>query len=484
MPRKQKRGKQRWNSTDKAQTQVSLYEAAIGREVPDHELNVVGLANPVRRFDIDEALNGPSVVYRMCKPYDSFIRGYSYTSWDDGSVGDLLDTTIADPATALVPVCPIPLYFEEDVWPVLDNVFASGTGVRPTITINEFVKYQGLVLYCYTQLLAPVIVNWLAFKMDWRTVYPFTENTPSHIYQLVENLNATDIGLAETWLPLMRRMDNKIVFPRMVEEVKRMLTPMMSVDFHGRLQIPMAVNPATIDAATIVADVVDKLDYIRSHLGDTANLLNSFLPFPFKEMNPWLLPSGAAIDVDRDSGWYNSGTGDVTVFNDTGDPTNLIELILDEAEDYKGVWFTRHCQPIWAELKLATMFEVTDELVDDKFRIITPHNYQNIHILDDAFDVFSFNGTQIDTGEAGFRYIDYANSRYASVDVPWGIQKPGTMGAYIYYDTINRLVRLETNYIFNAEILKTVATQMAGASLRELRHTIRTLIYEGVKSPI
>jgi hypothetical protein len=470
------------SSTLRAQIGATLAESAAGRVIPDHELNVLGFGNVTRFFDLDEPSNGPSVVFRKVFPYAAFWQGFSAVdSTGAAQDGDAAyDTSVADPTTALYPVTRMAWDFQTDVWPVLANLFSSGTGQRSTVSINEFIRYQSMLMLAYTYALTPVIVNHLTYHFDWSKVAPFTATVPRFMYDLASNLDASDVGLAETYLPLLRRFDNKIAFPHMINEIKRMLTPMLSIDLNGRIHVPMLFDPSTITSATVVAQVTALLDYIDVTLSSAGPVFASFLPFPISDMDPWSYPSEPVIDVDRDSGWFNSNVEGYSTFGDTTDPTINKVLVCDEAETDTALFYTRHTQPIWSEIKMATIFRLTDDATDDEFQLITPHQYSSAILLDDSFDSFAYDGSQILAASVGFRYIEHINCRFASTDVDYGTQKPGLMGAELGYLPLVRIMRLETAYVWSLDVLKVITAQMAGSSIRELRYAIKSAVYSGV----
>jgi len=467
-----------------AQRSSAIAEATAGRVIPDHELTVLGFSNINRYFDLDDPNNGPAVVYRRIDPYACFLNGFnSVDDISDPHQGAAYDAglTYNDPLYAMTPYAQ---YIESDVWPILTNLFSIGTGTRYAVGFSEFVRYNAFLLRAYAWLLIPLTINNLTYHFDWSKVAPFTDAVPAHLYTIAENLNASDTGIVGTWLPLMRRLDSKVAFPRILAEVKRNLIPMLSIDLNGRLQVPMVFSLATTTAETVYNSVTQKLDYLDVDLADAGAVFSSFLPFPFKDQLPWALPSGPVIDVDRDSGWFNSAVKDYLIYGDTGDPDVGHAMICDEGGDNTTLHFTRHCQTTWAELKMASVWAVTDELVDDLFWLLTMHHYGNVEIIDDSFDYFTYDGTEIDHGEAGFRYLDFVNSRFASYDVDYGVQKPGLQGSEVFIAPINRMMRVQCSYDFCLEILKNVTASMAGASLRELRYTIASMVQFGLSQPV
>lgn len=473
--------------TTKAQETASLYESLVGRQIPDHELNVLGYANVNRRFDLDEPSNGPSIVFRNVKAYGGFIKGYSHTDISDQDCDAAYNTSPPAVTTQLFPITPIAKYFEQDVWPVLENLFASGTGQRYDISIHEFIRYQACILELYQDLLIPVVLNKMTFHTDWEKVVPFSGNVPTFLYQLCTNLEATDVGIAETWLPLMKRMEGLVCFPRMLHECKRMLTPMLSVDFHGRVLYPINDYVATANATNIAATVEGRLNFIQTELDKAANLCATFFPFPVRDMEPWNIPNLPVSDPDREAGWFNSNCweyGTMDTFGDTGDPTNQDTVVFDESADLDAWWYTFHCQPIWAEIKMASLWYVIDHATDDTWWLMTPHHYGKITILDDAFDAVNFDGSAIATGSLGYRYSQYANCRFNESQISHGVQKPGLNGAHISYNPVERIMRQETSYCFNLDVLKAVTASMAGASLRELKWHIKEMVSKGVAGPV
>jgi hypothetical protein len=470
--------------SSRSQSESIAFEAAMGRRVPDHELNVLGLGNVIRRFDLDESGNAPSVILRTIYPYNAFIRGYSALGdISDQDPNSATDVAVADPTTAITPITDLAKYIESDVWPVLSNLFSSGTGVRHDVSINEFVRYFAMMGDAYSFLLYPMMLNRLVFHFDWMKVSPGTDVVPKFLYQLVENLQATDVGIAELWLPLMKRMENKIIFPRYASEIKRMMTPMLSIDLHGRLLLPVRGTPATTGATTRTK-IEGYLDYIDVNLADASNLFSSFLPFPFKSMMPWELPEGPVIDVDRASGWYNSGCKGHDTFGDTGDPTNDDAMLCDEADNDVATLFSRHVQPIWSEVKLASIWSLSDDITDDEYYLITPHQYDQISLVDDSFDEFDYDGTVIVAGSLGYRYLSYPICRFAAGNVTHGMQEPGTFGALLNKETLQRMMRLETSFLFSLEALKEVTRVSAGASIRELRWSISQRIQDNLEKGI
>lgn len=452
----------------------------------DHDLNVLGVSNVTRYFDLDDPSNGPTVIFRTVVPMAGITEGFSATENDGWSVGDYTaatDTT-AVPTDPLYAITHPAMFMEADVWPILQNLFASGTGTRPTVSFSEFVRYQTMLMKAYSFMLLPITLNNLAYHFDWDTVFPFESTVPHYLYDLASDFDATDIGLANRWLPLMKNIEHMIMFPRALEEIKRQLTPMLSVDLNGRLFVPVTTAIQSVDVDALYNAIVDYVNYINVELVDVSTVLTSFLPFVIKDQDPWNMPSKPVIDIDRESAWFNSPTKNIKTFEDTTDPTIKECVLFDEATGSTAIYYTRHTQPIWAEIKNCSLYEITDDATDDKYRLVNLHRLYSCAIHDDQGDVFVYNGVTVDTTSLGFRYIDYVNSRFASTDVDFGTMKPGLIGCTLELESVVRLTRLDVSYQYSIETLKDVTSAAAGSSLRELRMSIKTTVSEGLKSRI
>lgn len=297
------------------------------------------------------------------------------------------------------------------------------------------------------------------------------------MYQLCENMLCDDIGLATYWWPLIRRLDNKIIFPEMMNQAKRMMTPMWSAgSIHKRLLVPICANPMITDGAATILVLKSQLDYAENECKKVASLLNTFLPFTMSRFNPWDDAGRPTIDIPRQAGWYNSSPMWTDTFGDTGDPQIGETLFFDEADGAPITWFAITAQPTWGTVKLASVFYRTDEIVDDEFYLMTPHQYGPIIIPDDNFLYTEFDAnlrTNFSVDER--RIIEYAHCRYATREINYGVNHPGYLGAKVYEEPLRRLMRIETGEVFEINTLKLMAAHIAGSGLREIRQHVSTL---------
>ena len=304
--------------TRNAQESVQSMNSAVGITTPDHDLNVMGVGNVNRAFQFSDPTNGPSCSLYVVKAYASIWEGFSATSSDPSNGDPGAATDLASPVTdPLYGVTPMAVDMQLDVWPVMETLFSSGTGARYSVTEPEWIRYNALIMAAYYELCLPVMLNYLTYHFDWKQVFPFTDSVPLFLYDLADTYDATDVGLAGRWLPLMKRFEDKVMYPRIMREIRRTMSPMLSVDFNARLQIPVPYNPFTNDADTLFNSVKARIDHIDANLKKASALFSSFLPFPLRDQGIWDF-SDAMLDIDRDAGLFNSGSKFFDTFQDTG----------------------------------------------------------------------------------------------------------------------------------------------------------------------
>ena len=192
------------------------------------------------------------------------------------------------------------------------------------------VRYLGMMMKAYRQIYFRIVLNHMAYRFDWRQTFPFTETVPRGIMSMAEYYWAQDTDIADKWMPLMQRLESYVMFPNIIQEMKRAMTPMPSVDLGPRLFIPIAddtprtARPTTDPALSVVEAI---LDYIQVNMAKETAVIKSFIPFPLSSTNAWSF-GGPSADIDRYMGLFNSGMNKVYVANDSGDPPIKDNLIL------------------------------------------------------------------------------------------------------------------------------------------------------------
>lgn len=469
--------------TTRARASSVTSEFMAGAPVTELDTVTVGMANVNRRFDLDDPSNGPSVIFRQVTPFASLIEGFSATEngWGDQDTGAATDTTVGNVADPLYPVTTMGHTMEKELWPSVKQLFSGGVGYRATVGFSEFIRYEACILKAYARVYQVLVLNKLAYHFDWSQVYPFTSAVPPVIIEMSENFRCTDIDIASFWAPTLRRFENKIIFPNLIHETKRMLNPMLSIDMQGRLLVPFNTNilAGPIAGDLLKVEVETLLNFIDAELNNVSSLMNSFIPFPLMELDPWSVNLGNLIDAHRENGWYNSNVLATSTFGDTGDPVVKQHMVMytddEDQPTQTGLFYTRQTQPTWSEIKMTSVWHHQAHLVDDRFRIMTNHLYGNIHIVDDAKDVVSYTGGEFTKADIGYRYVDFTNCRFANPDLEYGSMKPGVMGARFPYDPLVHLATLETLEIFAIPQLKLIAAQGAGSSLRQVREDLKSI---------
>lgn len=469
-----RKGKQSVTRSSVEQT-VAMSSSAIA----DHELTVLGVGNVNRYFDTDDYSNAPSCIFRHVDPYAAITQGFSTGSISDQDVGAALDVTEENVTTPLYPITDAAKVIESDVWPVVKTLMESGTGQRHSVSISEFVRYVAMVHASYDHLRWILTINVLAYHFDWTKVAPYSDTVPSHIYKLAEAYNATDVGLASKWLPLFRRLETKILFPRLVEELKRVTSPTIAPGISARLIIPVPVANLLNDADHVEKRVTDWLDYVETRLPRTSAMMNSFFPFNISAQNPWSVEQFGGIDVHRELGMWNSGVAPNTVFGDTDDPHpgDSLIVVTDKDSDQTvepALWHTHQPQPTWAEVRQATIYNLHSNTLDDTWQLVTPHKYGTIIFMDDFDGYVEYDGSVYTDLSANAVYEHFANSRFVNQTkgINGGTMRDGVIGAELNYLPMKRIMRSEVRYMLHIELLVSIAQKMAGASLRELRATI------------
>lgn len=478
--RKKRATSARQSGSDAIESSVTN-DVIAGIQVAAHDTTVMGLGNVNRDFVRSDETNGPSVIIRGVYPFQALTHGFTKSdiSAQDTDAG----LTLGDAGVTIYPVTEAAKNLERDVFPVITQLLESGTGSRTSVSFSDFARYTNIVIAAYTAIRDVISMNTLAYHYDWTSVYPFTDAVPPLIYEYATASQATDVDLADQWLPLIRRLETKVMFPRVMEEIKRQMTPMTTPSMGGRLLVPL--NSAVLSSgqgSILLAKVKTWLDELDSpEYSKIGAVLNSFIPFNVGNANPWAFDNFGDVDLNRESGWWNSSPKQIDAFGDTGDPSTTYELTIHtDGEDgpttVPALIHTIYPQPTWGEIKNMTIMNLQEEAVDDTYRLLTMHKYGNIKIYSDVSPVtnpITYGQTTFTTASDEYYYERFANCRWTNNGSSQGRLRPESMGAEIPYITIKRMVRQETRFLFSIELLSVIALELSGASLREVRRTIR-----------
>lgn len=447
----------------------------------------MGISNVDRSFLFAAEDNNPTVIWRNSTPFAGFVYGFSSEESDGISTGDFdaaVNTSVTPGNASLYPVTPVADAFNANAWPVFDNLFTAATGKHGVVPFSAFVRYTAMVTRAYTLLRTVMLINHLAYHFDWKSVAPFTDVVPNNVYDLSGIWDADDASIQAKWLPLMRRLETKILPPTMVAEIKRQTQPMLSIDLNGRLLVNyQSVNTLT-DPGDLFAAVADLLEYIEVSLSQYTGVIMVYLPYTLGSSDPWAFVPEAVIDVERATGWYNSGLAFVNPFGDTGDPVPTNSLMFTEQESNPQLyetslnWWTRSASPTWGEVKEASIFTLYENLTDDVYSLSSLHRHTYVTMLDRANNGADYDGTAV-TGDL-LRYSDYTSCRFRNGDFAGGISEPGYMGASIASSQYFKMLSLEVENQFTIPALRQVVANMAGSSVREIRDSVMATFQTGI----
>jgi len=474
----------------------------------------LGYGNPNRDFvyessstnDVD-VLTTPYAINRMVSPYASFIYGW-------GSAADVpaqewnvvLDNSIEDGTTVLYPCTPVAHMWLDNIWPVMSNLLQSGTGTRYSISVNEFIRYQARLMACYADLCFVLNVNYLAYHFDWTQVYPFTPQVPPWLYDIAANLDATNIGLADRWVPLMERMETKIMMPNVVQEIKRVMTPFIATDMHARVVIPVTRTgtqdgaetwnfydgSATTDADNMSLKIANWLDYIDVNLIQASAVIRTFLPFNLVDSDPWSrLP--ITHDPLKYEGFFNSGMRqNIAPYGDTNDPEQEKEFYFEGDKASGGTtaipfkvpfqditlqkkYFALSPIPVWGGIRYSSCFAVSNETLDDGYALLTDHLWAQFRLFSDNSTVTTIDDTDSYESIPFARIMRFIDSRFVGSLIQGGVPKIQFNITTVQGDAIWRNQRLQVESDWSLAALTYVTLNTVGSSLREIRTTIRNL---------
>ena len=472
---------------------------------PSYDDTPLGLGNVTREFTIYTSSGSqrtlPTIAYTHVTPCANWLGGWNevnnVSNPEPNSGYASLVTATTDPDEELYAMLTKTSHWANEIWPTISNILESGLGTRAAVSRSAFVRYICMLLRSYQYAYQKVVANHLAFRFDWEQVFPFTSNPPTSIFEYVKAQHAYDTDLAETWLPLMQRIEAQIMFPNLLVEVRRMMTPMISADLNGRLILPHLRATPNEDASDDAVFVEAWLDYISSILPKQTAAIKTFLPFPVNRQMPWsLMP--IATDLDRYTGMYNSGlASDVGVmpYGDTGDPnpTSSAQYWIRGSSNPGGVteptdlsFLTRKGQPSWGEIRHTTIWEMTSNLADDTFRVMTEHLWGPRTFWDDLGTTHALGANNKWFASPSMTKLQpFANSKFAFADALTGdetvlggvngIADPGYLYASIPGDGLERLCKLEVEKDWSYKALRMITTAGIGSSLREIRELFEVI---------
>ena len=454
----------------------------------------LGFANVTRAFNYDASRSGletrPPYFYRRVFPNVGFCEGWSEESLSDEPTDYTAATDTSKTGTpALNPITPYAAEVADVVWPQVNNILRGGLGQRiTTVDLSNFVRYFAMTLDCYHYLREAIILNYLAYHYDWKNVFPFTSVVPKEILAHANLLNLDDPGLGKYYIPRMRRLEGRLMFPGILNESRRTLDPMMSLDLAGELWVPRRTLETEFDDLITAIDAY--LDFLEVTLADEEAVLKSFLPFPISMQNPWLV-SEPDVDGDRwTGGMVNASVANYTTFGDGTIPSDgslrYVSTFDDDSERITTSsnavsWLLMGSEPTWATVKHGGI--ITNKSGATYHVQTTPHDWNNFGIVDgpEATTIATAVGTYDGTGDiadrdqAWFRQCRFAGALNDNVNE--GYYVAGHIIGSFQGESISRLVELQALSDFSFEALQQLNAAVLGRSLREVQRTLAELVF-------
>lgn len=447
---------------------------------------------------VPQAVNEtPAWVLQLIYPNEAFISGWSANtetidSNDHGAAWDLSK----EGTNPLYGITPLAKYFQSFIWPVIENLFQSGVGSRYTIGLAEFVRHQVLTLTVHRTVKYILWLNYMTYHFDWKAVFPFSGEAPPALYILAKAMKCSDIELVELWMPIIKRVEVKSAFPNMITWTNRMLTPNLSSVLTGRVVIAGHANMTDTAGGfdKMYNACIDRLNYIDTNLDKADGIMKSFLPYTVASALPWSM-GPVTMDVNRHTGMWNSGRTSTNAFGD-GDveamvvsrnliaedtPTTARIPLLPDIRTSVDSFASRYAQPIWDEMRTGAMYATVNPSgagLDTIHRLLTnvvygsTLLYGNYHDTDDLL-VFAGEPTSSDDWR---RYRRFFETKFVGSTVDGGTRDPEYVYSPINIDTLQRLINLETEYLFSFQVLRYVSTATSGNSLRDLRGSIADIV--------
>jgi hypothetical protein len=471
-----RRKQQQDNTTYTGKQETSTHQNMLTNSVLG--ASILGVGNITGDFDLTDGTNGPGVVFRQVYPYRSFYEGLTKAGdISDQDVGAVLDTGNGSGNT-MIAITPYAQSFEKYVWPKVQAIMQMGLTQNtdaPSFTL--FYRYVAALTRVYAILYSIKVINHLTYHSDWSTIFPYTGLVPNYMYERANNFGASDVGMSLYFINYYHKFENHSIFPGLLRQVKRMLSPKLSADLNGRLFVPIAFDPGNATSFSSLITELNNLFTILDTLGaDARKGTMSYLPWPIHGISGlWDVPP-AHIDLDWMSAWYNSGTAEVDTFGDTGDPTRYRGMVCDDSSDDSIIFYTMYGQPRWSEVSLSTVFSL-ESGTDDEFRHLTAHSWNSIHLFDNYSQEMVYDDTTVATSDNAFELSEFAYNRFClnMSDAKRGLQKPGYISSKIHKQDLERVQAIQVLEDFEQPTLDALVAELAGAAIRIKRKEVRAI---------
>jgi hypothetical protein len=437
----------------------------------------VGIANLGRNFFFDQIHNTPQLQFNL--RYNAFPWGWSDTegpSSQDQSACVNMETPVTN---TLYPITPAAQAFNEEHWPLLYSLLMSGLGTRYTTTMPEVVRYYSSVMTLIENISFVYALNYLTTTFDWRDVAPHSSVVPPAIWDLATMFDATDIGIQETWAPLMARISTKVLPPNYVASLLDNAMPFISNPYGHVVNCNYSGTARSCllawDKAGLYTSIWERLKYIESSLATTHNVLASFLPY---RVGPMFMAFRGYNSLYEETA-YNTAVSTPAFFGDTGDPDNTNCLVVgSEAANGNSLTLFHRGSGLTAQsVAEQSIWDLIYDTIDDTFILLTMYLSGAKLMIDDDLNTVEFDGSAISSDEKR-RYIRYCHNRFQDEDGTPLAEGKGAVGfsaAIVPREEIIRIVKRHTNVLFGSADLKKVLELTGGSSVRAIRREISEL---------
>lgn len=449
----------------------------------------------------------PSAMIYGYFPVDGFIRGWS-SAIETNNSSDVTSALVNSSGRDdnLYPITPSAKIFSSNVWPVIENILSSGVGSRNPVSESAFVRHQARVLRIYCEVLSVKWLNYLTYHFDWTQVFPYSADAPAFLYKLCRESRCDDIDFVKYWIPILKRVETRTVFPDMVERIKRTLSPMMSSSLTGRIMIPISsLNFSIAQTDTLLEGLEADLTYLDVVLSREDATLRSFIPFTLAGSDPWKT-MGIGFDVNRHTAFWNSGKRSRPAFTtasqipEAGDLYDFkIDMIGDANENQYEPRFieavaSRYPQVKWDEIRLATVYGLGGPISSPTYgRQLTLGRHGYVYFFgdgkfaeDSTGDYIFWPGQQTDPDDPTqnwFQFRRFFESKNMDNKARFGTKDPEYIYSNLPGTSFARMIHLDTEHLWMFQMLRFLTTATAGSALRDMRSSIADLIVAKANPP-
>ena len=465
----------------------------------------LGVANLTRKYVKSDALSLPTIIYLKTSPFEGFVGTFGATNnLETDRSGDTTDTSLGKDEV-LYALSPQTKYFYEEVWSVINNLLQLGTGSRSPVSASAFVRYVSMWSVAYAAIYERLMINHITYHYDWTVVYPHSDVIPVSLYSRAETYLADDIEVIRTWRRRMKRLESLPMLPMIPLEIKRIMTPFLTATIHNRMMVPVMsttnwseTGDFPLTPAMQPSEVDRLLQYIEVTLGAELSTLKSFLPFPAAMQGIWDVgPIG--LDLNRDTGVYNSPVVSFTTTGDSNDPSpdDTLQYWVPGSSNPSGAdeptvinFLTRSVRPTFAEMRMSTIFKMNSNTVDDDYVLASFHKCDIRGFVDTVSEpeypdnVLRIGGYSAATINVPYsRWQEFGHSRYAyraalssGDERRHGISQPGFNWAHVDAQSYEILLEQYLENLFSMAAIRIVNNEMQGGSIRTLRGELRMAI--------